>query len=226
MGKSAGIFHAFCMFFPFFPLCKLIQGVNGKFGGDFPYYAMQSVRKVRSGGGMSPWGAVRQESPQWRRHESVRSSPSGKSAVAAWVREEQSVRKVRSGGMSPSESPQLWRHNPALQGCDMKSLIWLLILFLINENRSLTCRVADSFLLRHTSPVTAGCEPGGQCSPHAARRGRENREADSTLAASQAGWELRRTICVTYVNCLNCRYFRWAKGADRLRPKGEGYGAG
>jgi len=41
------------------------------------------VRKVRSCDGMSPSVSVCQESPQLRRHESVRSSPSGTSPVAA-----------------------------------------------------------------------------------------------------------------------------------------------
>lgn len=33
-------------------------------------------------------------------------------------------------------------------------------------------------------------------------------------------------IGITYVNCLNCRQFERAKGAERLGPKGEGYGQG
>ena len=67
---------------------------------------------------------------------------------------------------------------------------------------SLTCRVADSFSLRHASLATTGCEsPEDNAALMPQGIGRENREKFSTPAASQAGGVLRRTICATYVNC-------------------------
>ena len=47
-------------------------------------------------------------------------------------------------------------HNPSLKRVRHEVADVLLISFLIMRNGSLTCRVADSFLFRHASPVTAG----------------------------------------------------------------------